>query len=248
MCNQPKLIYSPMYQINVDLVDKHCTSAKNYEFGKKLKFVMGAGGYVSRHIRGSKTLYLHRIIADACVSDPRRDLFYMVDHIDGNTKNNRVNNLRWVNNHLNMCNRRTQDGKTPPGVRIMKRKSNTGKWYASIYFTKNGCVLKSFRTLEKAVAFADDFNQRYFDRLYAAYLNSPQDAFERRLYWAKNTLSISDFRHNQRVGRREVLSGNKFLVVDALFKKLTMKDAQNGEAPRGIGGQHASGVEQPVSD
>jgi len=213
-----------MYQINVDLEDSHCTSAKNSEFGKKLNFVRGPKGYMLRHVRGCKTLYMHRIIADACVPNVRRDLFNVVDHIDGDTKNNRVNNLRWVNNHLNMCNRQTKNGKTPPGVSIVKRRSKSGKWYASINFTKNGCILKSFRTLEKAVDFAEDFNQRYFDRLYAAYLNSPQDDFERRLYWANNTMCVSDFRQNQRLCRREVLSG-KFLVTDTLFKKLTMKNA-----------------------
>ena len=114
MCNQSRLIYSPMYQINVDLEDSHCTSAKNSEFGKKLNFVRGPKGYMLRHVRGCKTLYMHRIIADACVPNVRRDLFNVVDHIDGDTKNNRVNNLRWVNNHLNMCNRQTRNGKTPP--------------------------------------------------------------------------------------------------------------------------------------
>ena len=224
MCNIPKLIYSPRYKVNVDLEDYHCTSAKNYEFGKILPMRPNSN-YMKAMMTNNGLkycLYLHRIVADACVHNPRPDIFDVVDHKDHDPLNNDPSNLRWVNAHLNLNNLKTGEGKTPPGVRVTKNKTKTGKWYTYIQFRKNGCILKSFRTLQKAVEFADTFNKHYFDRLYKAYVNSPMDPYEARLYWAKKAISINEFRCNPRESRKLVLEG-KFLVSDDLFKKLTLK-------------------------
>ena len=221
MCNISKLVFSERYRVNVDLSDYHCTSAVNSEYGKQLLMRLnGACPYLRKN--GHKThLYLHRIVADACVWNLRPDLFDVVDHKDGNPVNNDPKNLRWVNAHLNKVNLSTQEGQTPPGVSVSKRKCASGKWYACIMFTKNSCCLKTFRTLQKAVTFANKFNSNYFDRLYNAYVNSPKDPFQCRLYWANLAICISDFRCENRKSRQQVLNG-KFLVTDELFKKLTM--------------------------
>ena len=224
MCNIPKLIYSPRYKVNVDLEDYHCTSAKNHEFGmiipmkNNLNYMRWARNDNGRVL----CLYLHRIVADACVPNHRPDIFDVVDHIDHDPLNNDPSNLRWVNKHLNNNNLKTQEDRTPPGVNVRKQKTKTGKWYTNVSFKKNSCNLKSFRTLQKAVEFADTFNKHYFDRLYKAYVNSPMDPYEARLYWAKKAISINEFRCNPRESRKLVLEG-KFLVSDDLFKKLTLK-------------------------
>ena len=220
------LVYSPRYRVNVDLSDYHCTSAVNSEYGKVLTMNQtGQCPYLRKCAwREGLTphLYLHRIVADACVANPRPDLFNVVDHIDCDKRNNKPENLRWVNAHLNHTNLATREGQTPPGVTVNKRKCKSGKWYACIMFCKNSCCLKTFRTLQKAVTFANIFNREYFDRLYLAYVNSPTNPYECRLYWAKLAISVSDFRYEHRKSRKEVLDG-KFLLSDQLFKKLTFK-------------------------
>ena len=214
MCNKPRLVYSERYKINVDLEDSHCTSARGYDFGKVIPM------YSTKRYICNYNMYLHRIICDACVNNPRKDIFDVVDHIDGNTLNNRVKNLRWVNGHLNSNNLQTRPGNTPPGVYVAKRKVKSGKWYTSNIFLKNQCCIKSFRTLQKAVEFANKFNADYFRRLYDAYVNSPQNAYEARIYWAELAICVSDFRADMRKSRIDVLAG-KFLFSDSIFKKLT---------------------------
>lgn len=48
--------------------------------------------------------YAHRLCALAFVKNENPDLYYEIDHIDGNRKNNFYKNLRWVNRKKNMEN------------------------------------------------------------------------------------------------------------------------------------------------
>ena len=220
MCQKSKLVYSAKYKINVDLEDFRCTSAENHDFGKKI--VMYAGNATRYTENAQKRLYLHRIVADATVYNPRPDIFDFVDHINGDTKDNNPSNLRWVNHHLNV-NWKFHEGETPPGVTMEKKRTKSDKWYASIYFRRCNCKLKTFRTLQACVEFASWFHKAHFRKLYHAYLESPRDEFESRKYWAKRLITYQDFRFDVRGQRKSVLSFEKFLVCDGIYKKLTLK-------------------------
>ena len=216
-----KLVYSPKYKVNLDLEDFWCTSAENHNYGKKITIYAGLGTRYA--LNSQRNLYLHRIVADATVWNPRPDIFDFVDHINGDTKDNHPSNLRWLNHHLNV-NWKYHEGETPPGVTIEKKRVKSGKWFASIYFRRCNCKIKSFRTLQMCVEFSSKFHKEHFQGLYNAYLHSPRDPFECRKYWAKRLITIQDFRSDIRAMRKLVLSCEKFLVCDNIYRKLTLKE------------------------
>ena len=219
MCQQSKLVYSPKYKVNVDLTNFWCTSTENHEFGKRIVMYAGEG---TRYIENAKRrLYLHRIVADATVWNPRPDIFDYVDHRNGDTKDNSPSNLRWVNHHLNV-NWKFREGETPPGVTIEKKRVKSGKWFASIFFRRCNCKIKTFRTLQACVDFASNFHKEHFKKLYEAYLLSPRDPYESRKYWAKRLITVDDFRYDIRGMRKAIISFEKFLVSDNIFRKLTL--------------------------
>lgn len=61
--------------------------------GKFLKATDRGNGYLTVYIEG-KNRYLHRIVAQAFIPNPENKP--QVNHIDGNTKNNYLENLEWV--------------------------------------------------------------------------------------------------------------------------------------------------------
>ena len=53
---------------------------------------------------GIKVHYLHRMVAEAFVHNPRPDIFDTVDHINRDPTDNRACNLRWLTHQLNTLN------------------------------------------------------------------------------------------------------------------------------------------------
>jgi len=72
--------------------------------GRPLKQKTDKKGYkrVELHIGGKqKTFLVHRLIATAFIENPEKKR--TVNHIDGNTSNNRVSNLEWATHSEQMC-------------------------------------------------------------------------------------------------------------------------------------------------
>ena len=156
--------------------------------------------------------YLHRIIADALVVNPRPDLFNIVDHIDGDVKNNRPENLRHCNSHLN---------------NLSQQKKTRGVFAATIRkqklwgYRKTNAILRYFKTKEQADGFAREFNPAYFNAVLQVYLDAPhRDALDFDSYIEKKFIPIRNFAKGM---RPEVLGLKRLVVGNTLFNRLTNK-------------------------
>ena len=70
---------------------------------KELRKCKNARGYLVVSLcsnRIAKKFYVHRLVAQTFLDNPKN--YCQVNHIDGNKKNNAVNNLEWVNSQENM--------------------------------------------------------------------------------------------------------------------------------------------------
>lgn len=100
-------------------------------------------GYVRVHLNG-KQYPAHRIIWKLAYGEIPTDL--MIDHIDGDPKNNRLDNLRLCTNSQNQFNRgNTSKKDRPKGVYKAR-----GKFKAEITINKQRIYLGSFPTVEQA--------------------------------------------------------------------------------------------------
>jgi hypothetical protein len=87
-------------------------------------------GYRTVHIKG-RNYYAHRIIwLISHGSDPAG----FIDHIDGNSLNNHIDNLRVAPHEMNMCNRSAPRHSTS-GMKGLHRRKDSGKWrvYLSVH-------------------------------------------------------------------------------------------------------------------
>jgi hypothetical protein len=97
----------------------------------------------------------------------------MLDHINGDRSDNRIENLREASNSLNQQNRKMSSRNTTGVVGVTKRKY--GRWRASITVGKKFISLGSFATKEEAEA---------------AYLNAKKKYHETMSYDAKQGMRV----------------------------------------------------------
>jgi hypothetical protein len=71
----------------------------------------------------------------------------VVDHIDSNTSNNNINNLRVISHRENMSKERTKKSGLPTGVYFYKRDNN---YCSKIFINKKNTHLGYFKTVEEA--------------------------------------------------------------------------------------------------
>lgn len=92
---------------------------------------------------------INRLVAEYFITNPEK--YEFVDHIDGNTLNNHVDNLRWTNRSQNSQNRAIQkNNKT--GIVGVNYHESRGYWQ-SRWVENNKGMTKDFKTKEEAVEY-----------------------------------------------------------------------------------------------
>ena len=85
----------------------------------------------------------------------------LVDHIDGNHLNNKMNNYRIVSNHLNRLNHGISKNNTSGATGVYYREgSNT--WYGEIKYNYKKINLGTFDTFKEALETREKAELKYF--------------------------------------------------------------------------------------
>lgn len=129
-----------------DIADKWCIDKNNY-------------------VKNSKQEYLHRVILGA-----PKDM--CVDHINGNTLDNRKNNLRICTNRENTSNRTKLGTNNTSGILGVRFDNRRNKWYADIQYKGKCIFLGYFNIKEDAIKARIDAEKSYFKEFKSKILNN----------------------------------------------------------------------------
>jgi hypothetical protein len=118
---------------------------------KPVKARIDKDGYKRVDLRKDKTRYtcrIHRLVALAFIQKPENKPF--VDHINNNTLDNRIENLRWATVQENTFNSKICKNNTS-GVKGVSYNKRDKKWVASIKINGKKSHLGSFDNKEEAI-------------------------------------------------------------------------------------------------
>lgn len=99
-----------------------------------------------------KSKKIHQLVARAFIENP--DNLVEIDHINRDTSNNTIENLRWATRSMNSINTKVRSDNTTgfKGVYFSKEKE---KWYVSLERNKEKIYGGSYKLLEEAVEARD---------------------------------------------------------------------------------------------
>ena len=105
---------------------------------------------------GPKSMLVHRLIALTFIPNPDNKLY--IDHIDKNTSNNCVDNLRWVTQSENCLNKYHRSSNTGEHLIsfVQPKPTHTPAYYCSIKRDGIKIFSKKFKTLPEAITARDE--------------------------------------------------------------------------------------------
>ena len=118
-------------------------------------------GYLSSFIN-NKSLYVHRLIAIHFI--PNTKNLPLVDHINRNKSDNRISNLRWVNNKQNCLNNSIRKDNSTGYTGIEYDKIN--KKYRGRISINNKTKSKSFKNIEDAIVWRNKMVELHYNILF----------------------------------------------------------------------------------
>jgi hypothetical protein len=124
--------------------------------------------YIKLQVKG-KTKYLHHAIFLL----HHGYLPKVIDHIDGNSLNNKIENLRPATQSQNMGNSRMKSSNTSGAKGVTFRK-DTSKWAAAIMKNRKHISLGSYNTKEEAAAAYEEGAKRIFGEFAKTDVNQNQ--------------------------------------------------------------------------
>lgn len=127
---------------------------------KNHKWCLDNHGYV----KNSKNKYLHRILTN--------EQHQYVDHINGNTLDNRRDNLRICTNADNLKNRVNLPKNNTSGILGVRFRSDRNKWYSEIQYNGKSVYLGSYNTKEEAIKSRVEAELKYFKEYKSKILNN----------------------------------------------------------------------------
>ena len=126
-------------------------------FAKYQKLNKGFYVYASEYnskTKKYKTICLHQFIMNANGET--------VDHINGNTFDNRKTNLRIVEDSNNLTNRRSRNSNNKSGYRNVCWSKSESKWLVQLQINGKNTVLGKFDDVDEAGRFAEEMRQKYY--------------------------------------------------------------------------------------
>lgn len=121
-------------------------NVRNDKTGKILKAKPNGDGrlIVSLH---KKNYQIHRLVAIAFIENSENK--ECVDHIDNNSTNNNLTNLRWATHQENQHNKQIQINNTS-GIKGVVWHKKDKKWQSQIYINRKCIYIGSYNTIEEA--------------------------------------------------------------------------------------------------
>lgn len=152
----------------IDRYDVHTDGrVRNRETGYELSISPHNRGYVVYQLsinRKNKSFLGHRLVAMAHIPNP--DGLPCVDHVDGNTLNNDVSNLRWCTYSQNGFAARYPTTGSSQYRGVVRRESRANPWAARITRKidgrQRGVWLGSFATEREAAVAYNDYAAREY--------------------------------------------------------------------------------------
>lgn len=154
----------------------------------------------------NRSYYLHRLIGHAFIENPAGE-FKHIDHINGDKKDNREQNLRWISRKLNAINKSSRN---------IQRNRRFNKWHAKVAFNFITYDLGMYKAESDALEVARDFKQLIFYLGYLEPIENNRDAWEKShrvyLHGNKAEFALALERLNLRAGRNRRLRASLFVL------------------------------------
>lgn len=103
----------------------------------------------------SKSRMVHRLIAIAFIDNPLNKRF--IDHIDRNTLNNQIDNLRWCSTSENSYNAKMPSHNKTSKQKGVSKAQTKGKWRARIYQNGKEIYIGTYPSIKEA---KDAYNKK----------------------------------------------------------------------------------------